>query len=81
MKRGWIRARRGAVWVERFWWDLRLPSAGLPASDRFWRAILALAAQRQTVFQGMFLLAVYSAGLAIPFLLTSVGLSSFLEIL
>ena len=44
-------------------------------------AILALAAQRQTVFQGMFLLAVYSAGLAIPFLLTSVGLSSFLEIL
>jgi len=42
-------------------------------------AILALAAQRQTVFQGMFLLAVYSAGLAIPFLLTSLGLSSFLK--
>jgi cytochrome c-type biogenesis protein len=42
-------------------------------------AILALAEQRQTVFQGMFLLAVYSAGLAIPFLLTSVGLSSFLR--
>jgi len=43
-------------------------------------AILALAAQRQTVFQGMFLLAIYSAGLAIPFLLTSVGLSQFLKI-
>ena len=43
-------------------------------------AILALAAQRQTVFQGMFLLAVYSAGLAIPFLLTSVGLGKFLKI-
>ena len=42
-------------------------------------AILALAAQRQTVYQGMFLLAVYSAGLAIPFLITSVGLSSFLK--
>jgi cytochrome c-type biogenesis protein len=42
-------------------------------------AILALAAQRETVFQGMFLLAVYSAGLAIPFLLTSLGLSSFLK--
>ena len=42
-------------------------------------AILALAAARQTVLQGMFLLAVYSAGLAIPFLLTSVGLSSFLK--
>jgi cytochrome c-type biogenesis protein len=42
-------------------------------------AILALAAERQTVLQGMFLLATYSAGLAIPFLLTSVGLSSFLK--
>jgi cytochrome c-type biogenesis protein len=42
-------------------------------------AILALAAQRETVFQGMFLLAIYSAGLAIPFLLTSLGLSTFLR--
>ena len=42
-------------------------------------AILALAAQRQTVYQGMFLLAVYSAGLAIPFLVTSAGLSGFLK--
>lgn len=42
-------------------------------------AILALAAQRQTVFQGMFLLAIYSAGLAIPFLLTGLGLSQFLK--
>jgi cytochrome c-type biogenesis protein len=41
--------------------------------------ILALAAQRETVLQGMFLLAVYSAGLAIPFLLTSLGLSTFLK--
>ena len=42
-------------------------------------AILALAAQRETVLQGMFLLAIYSAGLAIPFLLTSLGLSTFLK--
>jgi cytochrome c-type biogenesis protein len=42
-------------------------------------AILAVAAQRETVFQGMFLLAIYSAGLAIPFLLTSLGLSTFLR--
>jgi cytochrome c-type biogenesis protein len=42
-------------------------------------AILALAAQRETVLQGMFLLAVYSAGLAVPFLLTSLGLSTFLK--
>ena len=42
-------------------------------------AILAIAAQRETVYQGMFLLLIYSAGLAIPFLITSVGLSSFLK--
>lgn len=41
--------------------------------------ILALAATRETVFQGMFLLAVYSAGLAIPFLLTGLGLSQFMK--
>src|SRR5439155_11541534 len=39
-------------------------------------AILLLAARRDTVIAGMFLLAVYSAGLAIPFLLTGLGLSS-----
>ncbi len=42
--------------------------------------ILALAARQDVVFQGMFLLAVYSAGLAIPFLLTSLGLSQFLKL-
>jgi len=41
--------------------------------------ILALAALRETVFQGMFLLAIYSAGLAIPFVLTGLGLSQFLK--
>jgi len=41
--------------------------------------ILAIAATRETVYQGMFLLAIYSAGLAIPFLLTGLGLSQFLK--
>ncbi len=41
--------------------------------------ILALAATRGSVFQGMFLLAIYSAGLAIPFLLTGLGLTQFLK--
>jgi len=41
--------------------------------------ILALAATGDTVFQGMFLLAVYSAGLGIPFLLTGLGLSQFMK--
>lgn len=42
-------------------------------------AILLLAAKRDTVIAGMFLLAIYSAGLAIPFLLTGLGLSQFLR--
>ncbi len=41
--------------------------------------ILALAATRETVFQGMFLLGVYSAGLAIPFVLTGLGLGQFMK--
>jgi cytochrome c-type biogenesis protein len=41
--------------------------------------ILTLAATHDTLFQGMMLLAVYSAGLALPFLLTSLGLSQFLR--
>ncbi|HLW79776.1 MAG TPA: cytochrome c biogenesis protein CcdA [Terriglobia bacterium] len=42
-------------------------------------AILLLAAKRDTLIAGMFLLAIYSAGLAIPFLLTGLGLSQFLK--
>lgn len=41
--------------------------------------ILAMAATKNTVFQGMFLLGVYSSGLAIPFLLTSLGVGQFLK--
>jgi cytochrome c-type biogenesis protein len=40
--------------------------------------ILTLAAAEETVTKGMFLLAVYSAGLAVPFLLTSLGVDRFL---
>jgi cytochrome c-type biogenesis protein len=41
--------------------------------------ILALASQQETVWQGVFLLAVYSLGLGVPFLLTSLGLNQFLS--
>lgn len=41
--------------------------------------VLAIAATRETIGQGIFLLAVYSAGLALPFLLTALGLSRFLR--
>ena len=41
--------------------------------------ILTIAATRESVYQGMFLLVIYSAGLGIPFLLTSLGVSRFLK--
>jgi len=41
-------------------------------------AVLALAATSETIARGVFLLAVYSAGLAIPFLLTALGINRFL---
>jgi cytochrome c-type biogenesis protein len=40
--------------------------------------ILALAATEETAYRGMALLAVYSLGLAVPFLLTSLGVDRFL---
>jgi cytochrome c-type biogenesis protein len=42
-------------------------------------AVLALAATEQTVMRGVGLLAVYSAGLALPFFLTALGISRFLS--
>ena len=43
--------------------------------------IIALATTRETVGQGSLLLALYSAGLGIPFLLTAIGLSRAVPIL
>ena len=40
--------------------------------------ILTIASTKQSVMQGVFLLAVYSLGLGIPFLLTSLGINKFL---
>ena len=41
--------------------------------------VLALAAASGTVARGVFLLAAYSAGLAVPFLLTALGIAQFLS--
>jgi cytochrome c-type biogenesis protein len=43
--------------------------------------ILVLAANKETVFQATGLLGVYSIGLAIPFLLTALAISQFLQLL
>jgi cytochrome c-type biogenesis protein len=42
-------------------------------------AVLVLAANAETISRGVFLLAVYSAGLAVPFLLTAIGINRFLR--
>ena len=41
--------------------------------------ILGVAASRETVWGGIFLLSLYSLGLAVPFLLTSLGINHFLK--
>jgi cytochrome c-type biogenesis protein len=41
--------------------------------------VLAIAATRETIGQGIFLLACYSAGLAIPFLVTALAIGRFLK--
>lgn len=41
--------------------------------------VLALAAASDTISRGVLLLAIYSAGLAVPFLLTALGLGQFLR--
>jgi len=41
--------------------------------------VLAVAATRETVLEGVILLAIYSAGLAIPFLVTALGIGRFLK--
>src|SRR4029077_16772993 len=42
-------------------------------------SVLGIAATRETIWQGVFLLACYSAGLAIPFLITALGIGGFLK--
>ncbi len=42
-------------------------------------AVLVLAANAETIPRGVFLLAVYSAGLAVPFLITAFGINRFLR--
>jgi cytochrome c-type biogenesis protein len=42
-------------------------------------AVLAVAATREKIGEGVFLLACYSAGLAIPFLVTALGIGGFLK--
>lgn len=49
-----------------------------PCIGPIFAGVLAMAATSETVSRGVFMLAVYSAGLAIPFLLTALGINQFL---
>ena len=58
--------------------DTRLHS--LKGSSSAWGAfVIGFAADQDKVWKGIFLLAIYSAGLAVPFLLTSLGIERFLK--
>ncbi len=70
-------ARRGAAGA--FVLGFAFAFGWTPCIGPILAGILAVAATRSTIGQGMFLLAVYSAGLAIPFLLTSLGVGQFLK--
>ncbi len=50
-----------------------------PCTGPFLAAVLTQAAQEETVGRGMTLLAVYSLGLGIPFILSALALSAFLS--
>src|SRR6267142_1209839 len=65
-----------ARWLNR---DVHLRSgATQPCIGPILATVLALAAASDTIARGVLLLAVYSAGLAIPFLLTALGISQFM---
>ena len=50
-----------------------------PMTMRSLIGVLAMAATSDTIMRGVFLLGIYSAGLAIPFLLTALGINQFLH--
>ena len=49
-----------------------------PCAGPILAAVLTFAASEATIYKGIALLAIYSLGLAVPFLLTSVGINRFL---
>ena len=50
-----------------------------PCIGQILTIVLGYAATQQNIARGVFLLAIYSAGLAIPFLLTALGINQFLR--
>lgn len=70
--------RKPVGYVGSFLVGLTFGAGWTPCIGPILGGILTFAATRQTTAEGVQLLAVYSAGLSVPFLLSSVGLSWFL---
>jgi cytochrome c-type biogenesis protein len=73
------RATAGSSLAASFVMGLAFAFGWTPCIGPILAAILALAATERTVRQGAWLLAVYSLGLGLPFLLTALGLGRALE--
>lgn len=75
-KRFAVAPRRPGI-VGAFLMGLAFAFGWTPCIGPFLGAVLALAAEKNTVGQGMFLLFAFSLGLGIPFLVTSLALGAF----
>lgn len=70
---------RRVSWIKTFVVGAAFAFAWSPCVGPILGGIYTLAAARESVYQGMGLLAVYSAGLAVPFLLTGFSIELFFE--
>ena len=73
-----LRQRRGAR-SARCCWVWAFAAGWTPCIGPILAGILAYAATQETLWEGVVLLSVYSAGLGIPFLLTGYATHRFLE--
>src|SRR5438309_5869262 len=69
----------GSTWGGAFLFGFAFAFGWTPCVGPILAVILGIAAVQDSVFKGILLLAVYSLGLAIPFLLTSLGIQRFLK--
>ena len=72
---------KGASYIGSFLVGVTFAAAWTPCAGPILGSILVLAGTKANIAQGAQLLTLYSAGIAIPFLLTGLAVNSFLELL